>query len=174
MKIQILFRVALVIGILALHRMARADALDKLRAEKLQSVHQAILALKSQRQALSRPGPFTEFRANLHVHSGLSHDSRGKIEDIVAAARAVGTRVLMFTEHPSERHDYFTDGHQGTRDGVLLIPGAETNGFLAFPTRSLRGLATGSPQEFCDLVRSRGGLVFLSHLEERMDWESGA
>jgi hypothetical protein len=56
-------------------------------------------------------------------------------------------------------------------DGVLLIPGAETEGFLAYPTRSLRGLPAGTPQEFADLVRSRGGLVFLCHLEERMDWE---
>src|SRR5262249_40449037 len=65
----------------------------------------------------------------------------------------------------------FKDGHQGLKDGVLLIPGAETNGFLVYPTQSLRGLATRLPQEFCDLVRSRGGLMFLSHLEERMDWE---
>jgi hypothetical protein len=43
-------------------------------------------------------------------------------------------------------------------------------GFLVFPTRSLRGQEGGSPQEFADLVRGRGGLVFLSHLEERMDW----
>jgi hypothetical protein len=57
------------------------------------------------------------------------------------------------------------------RDGVLLIPGAETDGFLAYPTHSIRGLEKGKPQEFCDLVRRRGGLVFLSHLEERMDWE---
>ena len=57
------------------------------------------------------------------------------------------------------------------KDGVLLIPGAETNGFLVFPKQSLRGLGTGTPQEFCDLVRGRGGLMFLSHLEERMNWE---
>jgi hypothetical protein len=57
------------------------------------------------------------------------------------------------------------------KDGVLLIPGAETNGFLVYPMQSLRGLPAGKPQEFCDLVRSRGGLMFLSHLEERMDWD---
>src|SRR5207244_4860110 len=100
-----------------------------------------------------------------------SHDSRGTIEEIVAAAKATGTRVLMFTEHPSERYDYFKDGHQGMKDGVLLIPGAETNGFLVFSKQSLRGLSTGTPQEFCDLVRGRGGLMLLSHLEERMNWE---
>ena len=37
--------------------------------------------------------------------------------------------------------------------------------------RSLKGEKTSGPQEFADLVRRDGGLVFLSHLEERMDWE---
>ncbi len=149
----------------------RADALAKLKADKLQAVHQAIQALRAEWRRLPRRGPYQEYRANLHVHSAFSHDSRGTIEEIVAAAKATGTRVLMFTEHPSERYDYFKDGHQGFKDGILLIPGAETKGFLVFPTRSLRGLETGTPQEFADLVRHRGGLIFLSHLEERMDWE---
>jgi hypothetical protein len=150
---------------------ARADALAKLEAEKLEAVHRAVEVLRAKRQKLERPGPYKEYRANLHVHSKLSHDSRGSLEEIVAAARACGTSVLMFTEHPADHYDFFKDGHQGTRDGVLLIPGAESRGFLVFPNRSLRGLDSGTPQEFSDLVRGRGGLTFLSHLEERMDWE---
>jgi hypothetical protein len=147
-----------------------ADALAKLQPDKLAAVHKAVLALHSGWKKLNRAGPFQEYRANLHVHSAFSHDSRGTIKEIVAAARAVGTRVLMFTEHPADHYDFYKDGHRGLKEGVLLIPGAETNGFLAFPTQSLRGLMTGSPQEFCDLVRRRDGLLFLSHLEERMDW----
>jgi hypothetical protein len=150
---------------------ARPDALAKLQPDKLEAVHRALQALRAQRQVLTRPGPYRDYRANMHVHSGLSHDSRGTIAEIVAAAKATGTRVLLFTEHPADHYDFFKDGHQGVRDGVLLIPGAETGGFLVFPTHSLRGLATGTPQELADLVRRRGGLVFLSHLEERMDWD---
>jgi len=150
---------------------ARADALARLMPERLDAVHQAITDLKSQRRAVPRPGPYRDFRANLHVHSAFSHDSRGKIEDIVAAARAVGTQVLMFTEHPADTYDFFKDGHQGMRDGVLLIPGAELQGFLVYPTQSLRGINGGMPQELSDVVRGREGLMFLSHLEERMDWE---
>src|SRR5947209_949704 len=104
----------------------RADALAKLKADKLEAVRQAIRALRSERRELARPGPYREYRANLHVHSAMSHDSRGTIEEIVAAARATGTKVLMFTEHPSERRDYYKDGHRGIKEGVLLIPGAET------------------------------------------------
>lgn len=148
-----------------------ADALARLKSEHLEAVHKDIQGLRSQWQALPRSGPFREYRANLHVHSALSHDSRGTIEEIVAAAKATGTRILMFTEHPADHYDFYKDGHRGMRDGVLLIPGAETNGFLVFPTQSLRGLPSVTPQDFSDLVRRRGGLVFLSHLEERMDWD---
>jgi hypothetical protein len=150
---------------------ARADALARLEADRLEAVHKAVADLRAQRRKLDRAGPYREYRANLHVHSGLSHDSRGTLAEIVAAARACGTSVVMFTEHPGEHFDYYEDGHRGVKDGVQLIPGAETGGFLVFPTRSLRGLEVGKPQEFADLVRGRDGLLFLSHLEERIDWD---
>jgi hypothetical protein len=166
---------------------SRADALSKLKPEKLEAVHQAIQALRADWRPVPRSGPYREYRANLHVHSSLSHDSRGTIEEIVSAAKKVGTSILMFTEHPSDKYDYLKDGHRGLNDGVLLIPGAETGGFLVFPTirraevgqhpgahaPRLAGpvYTTGPSQEFADLVHGRGGLIFLSHLEERMDWE---
>ncbi len=152
-------------------QVARGDALARLTAERLEAVHKAIGELKSQRQDAPAPGPYHDYRANLHVHSAFSHDSRGKIDDIVAAARAAGTQVVMFTEHPADTYDFFKDGHHGLRDGVLLVPGAEMKGFLVYPTQSLGGVDGGTPQELSDLVRGRGGLVFLSHLEERMDWQ---
>jgi hypothetical protein len=150
---------------------ARADALDRLKPDRLEAFHQAVAALRSEWRRPQSQSLYRDYRANLHVHSALSHDSRGTIEEIVKAARVAGTSVLMFTEHPADHYDYFKDGHRGLKDGVLLIPGAETEGFLIYPTQSLRGLAVGPPQEFSDLVRSRGGLTFLSHLEERMSWE---
>ncbi len=151
--------------------LAAADAVDRLTAERLEAVRQAVLKLKSERRDVPRVGPLKEFRANLHVHSAFSHDSRGTIEEIVAAAKTVGTSILMFTEHPTDKYDFFKDGHQGTRDGVLLIPGAEMKGLLVYPRQSVRGLDSGPVQEFSELVRGRDGLTFLSHLEERMDWQ---
>ena len=152
---------------------ACADALAKLELKKLEAVRLAVEALRGEWKAVPRPGSYREHRANLHVHSHWSHDSRGTIDEIVVAAKAAGTSVLMFNEHPAEHYDFFKDGHRGLKDGVLLIPGAESHGFLAFPTLSLRGLNLGKPQEFSDLVRGRGGLMFVSHLEERMDWNVG-
>ncbi|MSR58366.1 MAG: PHP domain-containing protein, partial [Planctomycetaceae bacterium] len=161
--------IVIILGLSTGH--ARADALARLNADRLDAVHKAVIALQSQRDDSPSPGPYRDYRANLHVHSAFSHDSRGKLDDIVAAAKSAGTSVLMFTEHPADHYDFFKDGHQGTQDGVLLIPGAEMNGFLVYPTHSMRGLASGTPQELSDLVRGRGGLMFVAHLEERMDWQ---
>lgn len=150
---------------------ASADALAKLQAKKLEAVHQALQALKADWQVMPRSGPYREHRANLHVHSHWSHDSRGTLDEIIVAAKATGTSVVMFTEHPADHYDFFKEGHQGVKEGVLLIPGAEMQGYLAYPTMSLKGINPGTPQEFCDLVVGRGGLMFVSHLEERMDWK---
>jgi hypothetical protein len=191
-KIKALFYVFPVAFCLFFCSPVQGDALAKLKPEKLEAVHEAIQALRREWRPIARGGPYREYRANLHVHSSLSHDSRGTIEEIVSAAKTLGTSILMFTEHPSDKYDYFKDGHRGMKDGVLLVPGAETGGFLVFPTSAraearedpgadaprLARLAIpgpvyvdGPPQEFADLVRGRNGLIFLSHLEERMDWE---
>lgn len=163
-------RLALLALILVPTPYARADALERLKPERLNAVRKDCEALRAQWRAVPRAGKWTEYRANLHVHSRWSHDSRGTIEELVAAAKAAGTRILMFSEHPAGHYDFFKEGHQGKKDGILLIPGAEMNGFLVYPTESLRGLDPGGPQELTDLVRRRGGLMFLSHLEERMSW----
>lgn len=147
------------------------DAVDRLTRKHLQTVRETIEHYATIRQEHPRRGELKEVRANLHVHSELSHDSRGKIEDIVAAAKRAGTEVLMFTEHPSKEKDFYLDGHRAVRDGVLLIPGAEMKGMLVYPTLSLRAFEAADSQETTQIVRNRGGHVFLSHLEERMDWQ---
>jgi hypothetical protein len=149
----------------------RADAVERLGLERLRATHEQVAALAAQRREVSLTSQYDDYRAQMHVHSAFSHDSNGTIEEIVDAARAVGARVVMFSEHPAQHYDYFSDGHSGMRDGVLLIPGAETKGFLAYPTRSIEDEPTETPQAFSDLVQSTGGLSFVSHVEERMDWD---
>jgi hypothetical protein len=155
----------------SLSQTAAADALERMRLEKLRATHHRIEALESERRDVTLSSGYDDVRALLHVHSAFSHDSRGSIDDIVDAAKQVGARVIMFTEHPASNYDYIVDGHQGRKDGVLLIPGAETGGYLAYPNRSIQNEKTEGHQQLADLVRSTGGLVFLCHLEERMDWE---
>jgi PHP domain len=149
---------------------ARGDALERMKMERLRATHERVQALAKERVPVELKSGYDDVRSLLHVHSAFSHDSRGTMEEIIAAAKATGVRVIMFTEHPADHYDYIKDGHQGLDDGVLLIPGAETGGYLAYPTRSLKGEPPGTNQEFADLVRRDDGLIFLCHLEERMDW----
>lgn len=156
--------------VLALPTVAYGDALERLNEPRLARIHTATEALAKARTAVPRSGPYREYRVNLHVHSAFSHDSRGELRAIVDAAKRAGSDVLMFTEHPAEHYDFVTDGHTGLHDGVLCIPGAETKGLLTFPTASMAGQDALEPADFARRVRQQGGLSFLSHLEERLDW----
>ncbi|NOX54524.1 MAG: histidinol phosphatase [Planctomycetes bacterium] len=127
--------------------------------------------MQRNRQPVRLKSSLKDYRCVIHVHSFLSHDSRGTVDEIVQAARAAGVRVVMFTEHPDSETDFFVDGHRGWRNGVLLIPGAETSGLLIFPKASVRRSLSAGPQKLADAVRATGGLTFLSHVEKRMDWE---
>ena len=149
----------------------RADALERLNEPRLARVHAAVEAFEAARSLREPSRPYREYRVNLHVHSAFSHDSRGELPAIVAAAKRAGTEVLMFTEHPADHYDFVLDGHRGLHDGVLCIPGAETRGLLTYPTASMAGQESLEPADFVRRVRQQGGLSFLSHLEERLDWE---
>ncbi len=149
----------------------RGDAIDRLKPAYLKSLHEATEAFRHDRQTVSLPSPFTDYRGVMHVHSLLSHDSRSKLEEIIAAAKKVGVKVICFTEHPNPPRDYIKEGHRGLVDGVLLIPGYEFNGLLAFPKQSIPLGSDADPQARVDSVRKTGGQAFLCHLEERMDWD---
>lgn len=151
------------------NRLASADALERLKLPRLQATHEAIATLAAERQPVPIDTGYTDYRAALHVHSLLSHDSRSPLEEVLAGARAAGVQVVMFNEHPAPHYDYIRDGHRGLYDGVLVLPGAETGGYLAYPTQSVA--EGGTPQEFADGVNATGGMLFLCHLEERLDWE---
>lgn len=146
------------------------DAIDRLAPERVKRVHEAVEALAAARKPIDREGELEEYRCNLHVHSAFSHDSRGKVEAIVAAAKRAGTDAILFTEHPAAHYDFVTDGHSGLVDGVLLVPGAETKGLLVYPRRSLPDHDALEPQDLARRVAGGRGMSFLSHLEERMDW----
>lgn len=158
-------------GVLSLTPCLGQDALEKLTEANLRRTRTLIERYQNERTAIKQTADLTTVRANFHVHSELSHDSRGKVNNIVAAAKRAKTQILLFTEHPSQEKDFFLDGHQGFIDGVLCIPGAEMKGMLVYPTLSLTPFAAAEPQELTSLVQGRGGHVFLSHLEERMDWQ---
>jgi hypothetical protein len=148
-----------------------ADAMARLKTNQLRATRADVEALAAQRKDVELESGYQDVRTSMHVHSLFSHDSRSPLSEVVEGAKAAGVRVVMFNEHPAPSYDYFKDGHRGLHDGVLVMPGAETGGFLAYPSRSIQDEKTDGPQQFIDLVTRDDGLIFMSHLEERLDWD---
>lgn len=71
----------------------------------------------------SDPPGRRRFKGVIHVHTHLSHDSRGTEDEIVRAAKSAGLDFVMLTDHNSP--DLFAHAGTRERDGVLLIRGAE-------------------------------------------------
>lgn len=68
------------------------------------------------------PGP-PRYRGVIHVHSELSHDSRGSAGDLLRAAKTAGLDFVMTTDHNGPA--IFERGVDGLVDGILFIRGAE-------------------------------------------------
>lgn len=150
-------------GLLVVVSRARAEAVQRLEPERLKATHESIIALAKQRQPMPSRGPWRDCRTLIHVHSSLSFDSPGKLDEIVAAARQASATAILFTEHPRRGGDCIADGHRGVVDGVLLVPGAEMDGLLVFPAegQSLLGAKRAATTQQHD-----GALTFRSHLED--------
>jgi hypothetical protein len=59
-------------------------------------------------------------------------------------------------------------------DGVLFIPGAESEGFIVFPLHSFINAYIdnrySTREEYIKVAKSASGIIFLSHVEEKLDW----
>jgi len=146
------------------------DALDRLAEEYLERVEMGLDAIRSQLRRPPLAGQPADRRAVVHCHSALSHDSRGSLDEITDAARATDTELVMITEHPRSDLDVIADGFSGRKRGVLLVPGAETGHLLVFFTEGRLDYSV-TQREMIVQAQEKGGMTFLSHLEEREDWE---
>jgi hypothetical protein len=113
----------------------------------------------------------------VHCHSEYSHDSRGRIEEIAAAARRAGVRFVAMTDHFTPQG--INCGARGFVDGVLFMAGAEWSrekGSIlgiavgdarppapgGFPVREMAGNANALIAQ----VREAGGLAYVGHCEK--------
>ena len=144
----------------------------------LLAAHDALEALRAQRLVLSPLEGWTEFRGVLHAHTALSHDSRGTVDEIIAAARAARLNFLITTDHYTPR--IYAEGIQGLVNSVLMIRGVEigmgcTHGaglarrcgsLLAFGCRRplIPDARTGWNWEVVfKTIREQGGLSIIAH-----------
>ena len=141
------------------------------KLEKLRATHERIESLKKELRKVSLTSGYDDVRALLHVHSAFSHDSRGTIDEIVAAAKQVGVprdhvhrasgQPLRLRQRRPSRPERRRAVDSRRRDRRLSgLSQAQHSG------REARG-----PAAVRRPGRGTDGLIFLCHLEERMDWE---
>ncbi|HSE95498.1 MAG TPA: PHP domain-containing protein, partial [Methylomirabilota bacterium] len=121
------------------------------------------------------PSDLTEYTAVLHVHSRYSHDGRGTVEEIAAAAHRAGVRVVFLTDHNTLAP--LQEDQERWYGPTLVLVGAEIttgSGYLLLldPRPDLPVRARGYALD--DLVRryrEAGAIVLLAHPEHtRLGW----
>ncbi len=110
---------------------ARMTIFQRVAPAQLEKFDRDRAAFAKTVKAVEVPYPFV--RGTFHMHSALSHDSRGKMSEIIAAAKATNTRIVGMSEHPSDTVDNVAQGYKGMKDGVYFLAGLETNNSLYWP-----------------------------------------
>lgn len=93
-----------------------------------------------------------------HVHAEQSHDGFGTLEEAAAAAKKIGARFLILTEHNRVQPD-----HPVVMDGVLVVPGVEISSkhghviAMGVPSLPSKGV------DVLESIASLGGEAILAH-----------
>ena len=124
-------------------------ARQRIETQHLKAVHATRQQFANDRVDLPNFGVYEDYRAVIHVHAEDSDHTKGTRSEVLAAARKVGVRVVLLTDHRGPKPDTW----RGLREGVLFLAGSEDDdGKLRFPT-----------------LAPTNDLNFLCHVEERYD-----
>jgi hypothetical protein len=142
---------------------------ERMAPVRLKAAHEDVARIQRSRVVLPPLPGLNDYRAILHAHAEDSAHTGGTRPEMLADAKKVGVSVILLSNHFRPPTDFITDSWRGPHEGVLFIPGSEDRGFLLLPTRSIVAQMKGPTPSFIESVRADGGLIFLSHIEERPD-----
>ncbi|MEP7338963.1 MAG: hypothetical protein ABI977_14605, partial [Acidobacteriota bacterium] len=152
------------------------STIERMKPERLRAVNEDRLRIQRSRKAVSLRTGFDDYKAILHAHAEDSAHTGGTRPELLAGAKKVGVKIIMLTDHVRPPKDFINDSWRGMREGVLFIPGAESEGFLVYPQHSIIAAHINksfkSRDEYVQLVKADGGNIFLSHVEEKGDWDT--
>jgi hypothetical protein len=151
--------------------------IERLQLERLRAVNEDRTRYQRARHSVLLETGYTDFRGVMHAHAEDSTHTGGTRRELLAAAKSAGVQVVMLSDHVRPPRDFVNADSRGLMDGVLFIPGAESDGFIVFPQRSIIKAYIDKTyqtrEEYIKLVKSAGGNIFLSHVEERLGWDTG-
>ena len=142
---------------------------ERLTSPRLKAATEDAQRLQHLRREVPPIAGLTDYRAILHAHAEDSAHTGGTRAEMLADAKKAGVQIILLSDHHRPPKDFVTDSWRGVRDGVLFLPGSEDRGFLIYPMHSIMGRMKEPTPTFIDAVRTDGGLIFLSHIEERPD-----
>jgi hypothetical protein len=149
-----------------------AQDTDRVALGRLEQVHRSVEGLRALPRVSNRSGRYQDLRAVIHAHSYLSHDSRGKPEEIIAAAKKAGVRVVFMTDHYTPDRHFLSAALRGVHDGVLFIPGSElSQGLLTFRMDHAQWPADAADAAVLASLNAAGGVGFVAHPEGRTNWD---
>lgn len=148
--------------------------IERLRPERLRAVSDDRSRYQKSRHMVSLETGYGDFRGVMHAHAEDSTHTGGTRAELLAAAKSTGVQVVMLTDHVLPPRDFVNADTRGMVDGVLFIPGAESEGFIVFPLRSFINAyidkSYETREEYIKVAKSAAGVIFLSHVEERLEW----
>jgi hypothetical protein len=151
--------------------------IERMQPERLRAVSEDRSRYQKSRHTVSLETGYGDFRGVLHAHAEDSTHTGGTRAELLAAAKSTGVQVVMLTDHVRPPRDFVNDDSRGKKEGVLFIPGAESEGFLVFPQRSFIKAyidkTFSTREEYIKMAKSAESIIFLSHVEEQLDSEPG-
>ncbi len=144
------------------------STVERISPERLQAAHDDVLKHQAGRVTLPPLEGLTDYRASIHIHAEDSNHTGGTLPELLEDSKKAGVQVVMLSDHFRPPKDYM-DGWRGLRDGVLFIPGTEGQGFLFYPDASIMAAMDGPKEELIAATTQGSGLIFLSHVEARVD-----
>src|SRR5947209_7020818 len=134
--------------------------LERLAPERLATVHADVEKLGRLRAEIPpRPG-LNDYRCILHAHAEDSDHTGGTLKEMLADAKKAGVHAVLLTDHYRPPADFIDGRWRGVKDGVLFIPGAEVNGFLAYPGKSILKRMDLKGRDFIETVTADDGMIF--------------
>jgi hypothetical protein len=111
------------------------------------------------------------YQGVLHSHTYWSHDSRGTLEEILAAAKKANLDFIFLSDHAHGKLDTFPRSYHGIFDGVIMEAGTESsNGLMVNPFDSVVLDWTKDTEQLIREVVEGGGLVTYVHTENEHIW----
>lgn len=144
------------------------SSIERMTRAHLKTAHDDVAAIKAKRVEIPPLPGFNDYKSVLHAHAEDSAHTGGTRPEMLADAKRAGVSAILLTDHFRPPHDFIDESWRGLHEGVLFIPGSETNGFLIYPMHSIMGKMKSPEPELIKAVTEGEGLIFLSHVEERV------